>query len=327
MGRGGGTLGSKQGETMLTHSSTELRSSSPSLLMRGIKWLVSRQTPVFPLDEAGFHKAMTGRKLPADAPMPPAFRKKFIAEEREVLGHKVVTLHPKDGPGEWHMLYFHGGGFVRPMFKVHWPLVAEMVKLCGISVTVPLYPVVPEASHAEQDALADACWAGLAAKHDPARIILNGDSAGGHMALALALRLVAAGGAQPGKLALFAPWLDLGLADPAIAAVEPHDVMLKIGTLRACGGLVAAGRAMDDPAVSPLYAPAEALAQLPPTRIWTGRHDLFIIDSRTFLARLVEAGVNARLYEYEAAPHVFMAILPTREAKDALGLLAEFLAA
>jgi len=36
--------------------------------------------------------------------------------------------------------------------------------------------------------------------------------------------------------------------------------------------------------------------------------------------------VDARLYEYEAAPHVFMAILPTREAKDALGLLAEFIA-
>lgn len=309
---------------MLTNTSSELRSPSPSLVMRAVKWLVSRQTPVFPLDEAGFHKVMTGRQLPEDAPMPEGFRKRFIVEEREVLGHKVVTLHPKGGAGQWHMLYFHGGGFVKPMFKVHWPLVAEMVKRCGMSVTVPLYPVVPEAPYTAQEDLADAVWADLAARHDPAQIILNGDSAGGHMALALALRLIAAGGPMPGKLALFAPWLDLGLADPAIAAIEPHDVMLKIGTLRACGGMVAAGRAMDDPAVSPLYASAEALAGLPPTRIWTGRHDLFIIDSRTFLARLVEAGVDAKLYEYEAAPHVFMAILPTREAKDALGLLAEF---
>ncbi|WP_017664594.1 alpha/beta hydrolase [Porphyrobacter sp. AAP82] len=311
---------------MLTHASTELRSPSPSLLLRAIKWMVGRQTPVFPLDEAGFHEQMAGRTLPRDAPMPEGFRKTFLIEERALLGHKVVTLHPKSGPAPWHMLYFHGGGFVKPMFKVHWPLVAEMVKRCGVSVTVPLYPVVPEAGYAAQDALADAVWADLAATHDPARIILNGDSAGGHMALALALRLAAAGGAQPGKLALFAPWLDLGLADPAIAAIEPFDVMLKIGTLRACGGLVAAGRAMDSPEVSPLYAPAEALAKLPPTRIWTGRHDLFIIDSRSFLARLVEAGVDAKLYEYEAAPHVFMAILPTREAKDALGLLAEFVA-
>lgn len=312
---------------MLTDTAIELRSPAPSLLMRAVKWLVSRQEPVFPLDEAGFHAVMAGRKLPEDAPMPGAFRKRFVVEERELLGHRVVTLHPKAGPGAWHMLYFHGGGFVRPMFKVHWPLVAEMVKLCGISVTVPLYPVVPEASHAQQDALADAAYADLSARHDPARIILNGDSAGGHMALTLALRLVRSGGPLPGKLALFAPWLDLGLADPAIAAVEPHDVMLKIGTLRACGALVAAGRPLDDPAVSPLYTPAEDLAQLPPTRIWTGRHDLFIIDSRSFLGRLRAAGADARLYEYEASPHVFMAILPTREAKDALRLLADFIAA
>lgn len=311
---------------MLTDNSAELRSPAPSLVMRAVKWVVRRQTPVFPLDEAGFHAAMAGRRLPLDAPMPEGFRKRFTVEERAVQGHKVVTLHPKTGPGAWHMLYFHGGGFVKPMFKVHWPLVAEMVKRCGISVTVPLYPVVPEASYAAQDALADAVWADLAAAHDPARIILNGDSAGGHMALALALRLVQSGGPMPGKLALFAPWLDLALADPAIAAVEPHDVMLKIGTLRACGALFAEGRALDDPAVSPLHASSDALAALPPTRIWTGRHDLFIVDSRSFTARLRAAGVDAKLYEYEAAPHVFMAILPTREARDALALLKEFLA-
>ncbi|MCX9146001.1 alpha/beta hydrolase fold domain-containing protein [Erythrobacter sp. WG] len=310
---------------MLTDTAIVLRSASPSLLMRAVKWLIGRRPPVFPADEAGFHAVMAGRKLPLDAPMPETFRKKFRIEEREVLGHKVVTLHPLLGPGAWRMLYFHGGGFVRPMFKEHWPLVAEMVKQCRISVTVPLYPVVPEASASDQDALADAVYAELAASHDPARIILNGDSAGGHMALALALRLVKAGGPLPGKLALFAPWLDLGLADPAIAAIEPFDLMLKIGTLRACGKLVAAGRAIDDPAVSPLYARAEDLAQLPPTRIWTGRHDLFIIDSRSFVRRLRAAGVDAKFYEYEAAPHVFMAITPTREAKDTIGLLKEFL--
>jgi acetyl esterase/lipase len=311
---------------MLTDNPIELRSARPSLLLRAIKWVVSRQTPVFPLDEAGFHAAMAGRPLPEDAPMPASFTRDFNVGGWEINGHQVVTIHPASGPAEWHMLYFHGGGFVKPMFKVHWPLVAAMVKYCGISVTVPLYPVVPESSYAEQDALADAVWATLAEHHDPAKIILNGDSAGGHMALALALRLARAGGPMPGKLALFAPWLDLGLADPAIAAVEPHDVMLKIGTLRACGAMFAEGRALDNPAVSPLYTPASVLAALPPTRIWTGRHDLFIVDSRSFVAKLRAAGVEAKLYEYEAAPHVFMAITPTREAKDVFALLAEFVA-
>jgi acetyl esterase/lipase len=146
------------------------------------------------------------------------------------------------------------------------------------------------------------------------------------MALALALRLAKTGGAMPGKLALFAPWLDLTLADPAIAAIEPHDVMLKIGTLRACGEIVAGARDPANAEVSPLYSAAEDIALLPPTRIWTGRHDLFIVDSRTFLGKLRAAGVDARLYEYEAAPHVFMAVTPTREAKDVFALLREFIA-
>ena len=311
---------------MLTDNPIELRSDTPSLLLRAVKWLIGRRPPVFPHDAAGFAARMNGRPLPADAPMPAAFHRDFLVGGWDAAGHPVVTIHPKSGPGAWHMLYFHGGGFVQPMFKVHWPLVAAMVKHCGISVTVPLYPVVPESPHATQDAVADAAWATLAEHHDPARIILNGDSAGGHMALALALRLAKRGGAMPGKLALFAPWLDLTLADPAIAAVEPHDLMLKIGTLRACGDMVAAGRDPASAELSPLYTPAEDLALLPPTRIWTGRHDLFIVDSRSFTARLRAAGVDAKLYEYEAAPHVFMAITPTREAKDVLALLREFLA-
>lgn len=311
---------------MLTSATTQLRFVKPSFAMRAIVWLMSKRKSPFEPTAPAFEAQIAARKLPTDAPMPEKFRAKFTIDEWEAAGQKVVTLHPKGGPGVWHMLYFHGGGFVQPMFKAHWPLVGAIVKYCGISVSVPLYPVVPEAPYTEQHAVADAAYAELAAHHDPQQIILNGDSAGGHMALTLALRLAQAGGPQPGKLALFAPWLDLGLADPAIAAVEPHDVMLKIGTLRACGGLVAAGRAMDDPDVSPLYASAEDLAQLPPTRIWTGRHDIFIVDSRSFLAKLRAAGVDAKLYEYEAAPHVFMAITPTREAKDVFGLLAEFLA-
>jgi len=311
---------------MLSETGIELRSHRPSLAMRAANWLLARRKPVFPRDAAAFAAAMAGRKRPEDAPMPRGFHRRFIVEERALLGHRVVSLHPKTGPAAWHMLYFHGGGFIQPMFAVHWPLVAAMVKRCGISLTVPLYPVVPEASHESQEALADAAWDDLAARHDPARIVLNGDSAGGQMALALALRLAARGGPMPGRLALFAPWLDLGLADPAIEEVEPHDLMLKIGTLRACAGLVAAGRALDDPALSPLHAPAAALGALPPTRIWTGRHDIFIIDSRSFVARLRAAGVDARLYEYAAAPHVFMAILPTREARDVIGLVGAFLA-
>ncbi|KEO88549.1 esterase [Erythrobacter longus] len=310
---------------MLTDTSIELRSAKPSLLMRAVKWLMSKRPDVFPKEAAGLEPFLAGRPLPKDAPMPGAFRAKFHVEEWEAAGQKVVTLHPKSGPGAWHMLYFHGGGFVLPMFKEHWPLAQAMVEKLGVSVSLPLYEVVPESVHTRQDELADAAFAKIAETHDPSKIMLNGDSAGGHMALSLALRLAKKGGPMPGKLALFAPWLDLTMADPAMKAVEPHDFMLRIGTLRACGRVFAGEGDPASPQFSPLYYSQEDLAALPPTRIWTGRHDLFIIDSRTFTGKLRDAGVDAKLYEYEGAPHVFMAIVPTRESKDCLNLLGQFL--
>lgn len=311
---------------MLTDASIELRSAAPSLLMRAVKWLVSQRKPIFPKQVSEVEQFLYQRRTPVDAPLPANFPRRFIVERRELLGQPVVTLHPKTGPGEWHMLYFHGGGFVLPLVKEHWAMLGAMVEQCEISVTVPLFALVPEASYAAQDALADAAYAELASSHRADRIILNGDSAGGHMALVLALRLGRAGGAMPGRLALFAPWLDVTMQDEAARAVEPHDIMLRIEPLRSLGAIWAGGRNPASAECSPLYAAAEELAALPPTRIFTGRHDIFIVDSRTFLGKLRAAGVDAKLYEYEGAPHVFMAIPPTREARDVFGLLAEFLA-
>jgi len=305
---------------------SQVRSAKPSIFMRLIVWLMSKRRPPFPRNASEYAASLTNRSKPEDAPMPAKFEERFRVERREIAGCRVVTLHPRPGPAQWHMLYFHGGGFVLPMFKEHWPLVAALVEEAGVSITVPLYDVVPEASAHDQDALADAAFADLAQRHDAARIMLCGDSAGGHMALTLAARLANAGGPQPGRLALFAPWLDLTLADPAIRAVESDDILLKIEPLRVAGRLFAGTRDPAIPEVSPLYLSEDTLAKLPPTRIWTGQHDLFIIDSRTFAGRLSTAGVDAQLYEYGGAPHVFMAITPTREAKDVFALLRDFLA-
>lgn len=310
---------------MLSDTLIELRSQKPSLTMRLVKWIMSRRTPVFPHDSVAFKEYMATRTEPLDAPMPAKFEQQFTVEHWEAEGQKLVTLHPKSGPAEWHMLYFHGGGFVRPMFKEHWPLAAELVRQSGVSITLPLYKIVPEHHYSEADKLADAAWAKLSSEHDPAKIVINGDSAGGHMALSLALRLAKTGGPQPGKLVLFAPWLDVTMADPKMQMVEPHDIMLKIGTLRSCGAMWSGDRDPASAECSPLYTPIEDLAQLPPTRIFTGRHDLFIIDSRSFIPKLRDAGVDAKLYEYEGAPHVFMAVTPTREAKDVFALVRDFL--
>lgn len=312
---------------MLSEASTELRSDRPSMMMRLGNLVVRLGPEIFPRNADAVRAFLANRKPPKRPPPPGPYETRYAIERFVVEGQECVTLHPRSGPSERHILYFHGGGFVLPPVRQHWQLLAALVETTGVSATAALYDLVPEAPARNADRLADAVFARLCETRHSQNIALAGDSAGAHIALSLALRRVRGGGPQPGRLALFAPWLDVAMRDRRMETIEPRDHILKIAPLRELGAVWAEDRDPAGPECSPLYTPAETLAQLPPTRIWTGRHDLFIVDSRTFTARLHAAGVDAKLYEYEGAPHVFMALVATREAKDVFGLMREFLSA
>ena len=304
----------------------EIRSERPSILLRLIKWLISKRTSIFPKVVNEVSILLSNRKLPIDAPMPNKFEKKYIVERWTQEKSDIITLHPKGGRGSKHIIYFHGGGFVLPMIDVHWPLVAALVDRTGASVSIPLYPVVPEETKAAQDLLADLVYREVQKECATKDIILAGDSAGANMALALTLRLIRKGQEKPGRLLLFAPWLDVTMANEEMKFVEPFDFMLKIDAVREIGKIWAGSSDPKLPECSPLYTPNEELSKLPPTQIFTGQHDVFIVDNRTFVSRLEEVKVDARLFEYAGAPHVFMVMLPTREARDCLSLVEEFVA-
>ncbi|MFZ1741442.1 MAG: alpha/beta hydrolase fold domain-containing protein, partial [Pontixanthobacter sp.] len=162
----------------------------------------------------------------------------------------------------------------------------------------------------------------IAAEWGDDHVALSGDSAGGNLALSLAIQRRDAGKSLPARLIPFAPWLDMALKDEAARAIEPKDVLLEVDSIRLLGEWWARDRGTDHPHASPLYAD---LSGLPPIAIFQGRHDVFVIDSRTFTIKARAAGVPVKLYEYEGAPHVYMALTFTREAKDTLALVKDFL--
>jgi len=299
----------------------ELRFSSPSLRMRIGEWVVGKQNSDFK-DASQVEAEFAKRPPPVDAPMPEKFNTRFQVERWTAEEQEVVTLHPKAGKGEWHILYFHGGGFALPMFKEHWPLVAAMIDATGASISVPLYKVVPENDYHPANRLMHAAYEKIAGEWGDERVALCGDSAGGNMALSLAIQRRDAGQSLPGRIIPFAPWLDLGMADPATRAIEKFDVMLGVDPLRVMGKWWAGDRPVDHPHVSPLYA---ELSGLPPIAIFQGRHDIFVVDCRTFADKARDAGDAIKLYEYEGGPHVYMALTFTREAKDTFKLVKQFL--
>jgi epsilon-lactone hydrolase len=220
-------------------------------------------------------------------------------------------------------VYTHGGGFVNPLRSGHWHTVRALVEATGATVTVPAYPLAPEHTHEATFRLLEQLHRDLLARVAPERIVHCGDSAGGNLALTQALHFRARGLPLPGHLVLFSPWLDLTMADPEAEALEPRDLMLRVGTLRRWGRWWAGAADPRTPTLSPLYADADALRALPPIQLFVGTDDVLLPDCRTLRDRVAAAGGRLVYDETPHGFHAFMAATFAPEAKRVLRRVAE----
>jgi len=221
------------------------------------------------------------------------------------------------------VLYLHGGGYLSGSPATHRAITGHLAARCGARVFAADYRLAPE--HPFPAALDDAVAAYrglLAAGVAPGDLVIAGDSAGGGLAAATALRLGELALPLPRALVLFSPWTDLTLEQLSPA---PGEVMLNQAWLQdGARDYVAHGDARD-PLVSPVFA---ALQGLPPTLIQVGTDELLLNDSRRLFRRFQEGGVVARLEEYPRRWHVFQfhaGVLA--DADRALDAVARFVAA
>lgn len=252
------------------------------------------------------------------------WRAKFDISEDISLGYPVVTIAPPDGPrpGAPHLLYLHGGGYVLDIDGVHWDTICRLCDMLGASATVPVYPLAPEHRAPEVLAAMRALYGTVAEQFGAGNVTVMGDSAGAGMSLALAQMLKADGGAMPGRLVLWSPWLDATASAEGQAAIEPRDRMLAQSGLEACARLYGGEIAPNDPRLSPLFGD---LAGLPPLAIFSGTSDILLVDGQRLAARLSELGKNdSEYHEYDGMFHVWM-LLPIPEGKQALSQTAAFI--
>ena len=214
-------------------------------------------------------------------------------------------------PGEWVrargygqvplvILYLHGGGYVSGSPSSHRAVTGHLAARCDARVFAADYRLAPE--HPFPAALDDAlaAYRGLLAEGvDPGNVVIAGDSAGGGLSVATALRLRELALPLPRALVLFSPWTDLRLAH---LMLEADEVLLTLPWLhegaRAYLGTQNAGH----PLVSPV---AGQLHGLPPTLIQVGTDEILLEDSRRLHQHMAAAGLVARLEEFPGRWHVF----------------------
>lgn len=245
--------------------------------------------------------------------------RKHLISKREVNGHLVWTIAPKQNASEKHIIYLHGGAYVNSFAAQHWTLMSKLVDMLNCTVIAPNYPHAPEHCVHDVFALMVPLYIELSARVGSSNVTIMGDSSGGGISLALAQRLREEGQDQPGHVILLSPWLDATLSNPAIAEFDRIDPFLGIEGLKYGGEVYARDVDPRSYLVSPVYG---SLKDLAPVTLFIGTRDILYPDCRQLRDRAVADGVRLDYREYEEMVHNWM-LGPMPEAKQAIKEIVE----
>ncbi|WP_067698760.1 alpha/beta hydrolase fold domain-containing protein [Actinoplanes awajinensis] len=254
----------------------------------------------FRTEEAG--RAVLRRPKGRSAP-PRALTRRFDVTVSDTHGFPVYEITSRDPGTRPVVVYLHGGAYTSEIVGQHWSLIAQIAARTGCDVHVPIYGLAPQ-----HDGLTALDFTTKLVTALPGSCYLAGDSAGAGLAL---LTTQACPG-QVAGLTLLAPWLDLSMSNPGIAAIEPHDPWLARPGLRPIADAWTGGLALTDPRLSPLHGD---LSNLPPLQILVGTRDITLADCRTLRDRL-PPGTPLTYHEQPGALHVYP-LLPVPEAVPA----------
>ena len=271
-----------------------------------------------PLLQSGTATEQMALHAPQPAPMPARMRVRFTA----TCDRGITRVFPKQGLRSGGALIFlHGGAYLFPLVDGQWGIVEGLIDRTGLPVIIPDYPLAP--NHTATDAFDFVQPIIDEAQAEFGRVILFGDSAGGGLALSLAMQRRDTGARQVDGLVLYAPWVDVTMTNPRIEEVQGRDKILRVPGLAWAGRAWAADLDPTDPRVSPLYGDP---AGLPPMRIFQGDADILGPDTIEFARKAARAGVDVRLRVEPDGFHVYVLSVPIiPEAEAALDRSARFI--
>lgn len=320
-----------QSEGMRLHNEESVvpdAGSCRSQVLAGVTGVTLR--PITGVIPANRHGVRVSRRIVAAALAafgPPVAGTSFIRVNRP-------TQHGPEVRGEWVrargadrddavILYLHGSGYTLCSARTHRGITSRLSRGTGLPVFSCDYRLAPthRFPSSADDVRAAYDWV-LGEGYAAERVVVAGDSAGGHLALDLTLELIREGRPAPAALALFSPVLDLTMQLASERERSRRDPMISAGRAARLLGLYTVDVAPDTDRLAFSFAGAD---RFPPTLVQAGSREMLAADAE-FLARaLDDAGAFCELEIWPGQMHVFQA-LPrlVPEAGPALARTARF---
>ena len=225
------------------------------------------------------------------------------------------------------VLYFHGGGYTIGSIASYRSFTGRLARATRARLLSIGYRLAPEHPFpaALDDAVSSYRWL-LDQGIPPGRIAVVGDSAGGGLALSLAIAIRDAGGPTPATIVAIGPSTDLAKEGASVKERAHLDPIVNLESSMAHAlRYVGTQGNLKHPLASPLYSD---LHGLPPLLIMVGTHEALFDDSTRFAAKAEAAGVEVQLDIWEEMIHVwpvFADILP--EGRQAIEKIGDYIRA
>jgi len=253
--------------------------------------------PMETLSPAEAREVLVNAQASANVKLPPAdVADAVLSVDGRTVPLKVVRPMGSTGVLPAFM-FFHGGGWVIGDFPTHERFVRDLVVYSGAAAVFVEYDRAPEAPYPVplNQAYAATQWVAANGSQigvDGTRLAVVGNSAGGNLAAAVALRTQQQGGAPLRCQVLFWPVTDARFDTPSYEEFQ-HGHFLTRAMMRWFWDHYAPDEATrHQPLASPLRASLEELKGLPPTLVQTAELDVLRDEGEAYARKLDQAGVD-----------------------------------
>ncbi|MBB2497004.1 alpha/beta hydrolase [Pseudomonas sp. UL070] len=229
---------------------------------------------------------------------------------------QLTIVRPEGVKGELPVfMFFHGGGWVLGDYPTHARLIHDLVVNSGAVAVYVDYTPSPEAHYptAINQAYAATQWVAKNGKQinvDSSRLAVAGNSVGGNMAAAVALKANAAGTPKIKFQALLWPVTDANLETVSYNTFAQGHFLTKPLMKWFWDNYTTDDKQRSEIYASPLQATAAQLKGLPPTLIQTAEFDVLRDEGEAYGRKLDAAGVEVTSTRYNGMIHDFGLLNP-----------------